>query len=79
MAVPFVPLFLPPYRPALKPLARRWRDRKDTLADVVPQTIEALSEAVGAILQGYSDAILQSLTGLAYFVRAVETARKAYV
>jgi hypothetical protein len=74
-----VPLFLPPYSPALKPIARLWRDLKDTLADVVPQTIEALSEAVGAIMQGYSDAILQSLTGFAYFVRAVETARKAYV
>jgi hypothetical protein len=34
---------------------------------------------VCAIIQGYSDAILQSLTGFAYFVQAVDTARQVYV
>jgi transposase len=74
-----VPLFLPPYSPELHPIERLWRDLKDKLAEVVAQTIEALSDAVCAIMQRYSDAILQSLTGFAYFVQAVETARQAYV
>jgi putative transposase len=74
-----VPLFLLPYSPELNPMERVWRDRKDKLADVVSQTLEELSEAVCVIMQSYSDAILQALTGFAYFVQAVETARKAYV
>jgi hypothetical protein len=60
-------------------MERVWRDRKDKLADVVSQTLEELSEAVCVIMQSYSDAILQALTGFAYFVQTVETARKAYV
>jgi hypothetical protein len=74
-----LPLFLPPYSPELHPMERVWRDLKDKLADLVSQTIEEVSDAVCAIVQGYSDAILQSLTGFAYFVQAVETARKTYV
>jgi transposase len=74
-----VPLFLPPDSPELNPIERLWRDLKDKLAEVVAQTIEELSEAVCAIMQSYSDAILQSLTGFTYFVQAVETARQAYV
>ncbi len=74
-----VPLFLPPYSPELNPLERVWRDLKDKLADRVLQTLEALSDAVCSIIQSYSDAVLQSLTGFAYFVQAVENARKVYV
>jgi transposase len=74
-----VPLFLPPYSPELNPMERLWRDLKDKLADMVAQTIEALSDAVCSIIQSYSDASLQSLTGFTYFVQAIETTRKAYV
>jgi putative transposase len=74
-----VPLFLPPYSPELNPIERLWRDLKDKLADRVSPTLDALSDAVCSIIQSYSDTILQSLTGFAYFVQAVETARKAYV
>jgi transposase len=74
-----VPLFLPPYSPELNPMERLWRDLKDKLADRVAQTIEALSDAVCSIIQSYSDASLQSLTGFTYFVQAIETTRKAYV
>jgi hypothetical protein len=58
-----VPLFLPPDSPEFNPMERRWRDLKDKLANVVSQTVEALSDAVCAIVQSYSDAILQLLTG----------------
>jgi hypothetical protein len=71
------PVFLPPYSPELNPIERLWRDLKDQLADLVTKTIEELSDAVCAIIQNYSNATLQSLTGFAYFVQAVETAQKA--
>lgn len=74
-----VPLFLPPYSPELNPIERLWRDLKDRLADHLCQTLEALSDAVCTIIQGYAEARLKSLTGFDYFVQAVETARRAYV
>jgi transposase len=69
-------VFLPPYSPELNPIERLWRDLKDKLAAGVFQPLDALSEAVGRILQSYSQAALQSLTGYAYFVQAVTTAIK---
>jgi putative transposase len=72
-----VPVFLPPYSPELNPLERLWRDLKDKLAACVAQTLDALSEAVSRLLQSYSQAALQSLTGYAYFMQAVATAVKS--
>ncbi len=71
------PVFLPPYSPELNPIERLWRDLKAQLADGVAKTLDDLSEAVGTILQRYSPATLQSLTGFAYLVQAVDTAGKS--
>jgi DDE superfamily endonuclease len=65
---------LPPYSPALNPMERLWRDLKDQLADSVAKTLDALSDTVCRLIQNYSQAALQSLTGFAYFVQAVQTA-----
>jgi transposase len=72
-----VPVFLPPYSPELNPIERLWRDLKDKLADVPAKTLAELSDAMCSIIQHYSPATLQSLTGFAYFVQAVEMAQKA--
>ena len=72
-----VPVFLPPYSPALHPMERLWRDLKDQRADRPAQTLAELSDALCAIIQHYSQAALQSLTSFPYFVHAVETAQKA--
>jgi transposase len=71
------PVFLPPYSPELNPIECLWRDLKDQLADGVAKTLDELSEAVGAIMQRYSQTMLQSLTGFPYFVQAVEAAWKS--
>ena len=72
-----VPVFLPPSSPALTPMERLWRDRKDQLADGPAKTITALSDAMGAIIPRYAPATLHSLTRFTYFVQAVETVQKA--
>jgi transposase len=72
-----VAVFLPPYSPELNPMEWLWRDLKDKLADISVQTIEALSDAVCAIIQNYAHATLHSLTSFPYFVQAVATAQKA--
>jgi transposase len=72
-----VPVFLPPYSPELNPIERLWRDLKDKLSDIPVKTIDALSEAMGTIIQHYSHATLQSLTSFTYFVHAVEAVQKA--
>jgi len=64
----------PPYSPALNPMERLWRDLKDQLATSVAKTLDALSDTVCSVMQRYSQAALQSLTGFAYFVQAVQTA-----
>ena len=71
-----VPVFLPPYSPALNPIERLWRDLKDKLADVPVKTLAELSDAMCTIIQHYSSATLQSLTNFAYFVQAVEMAQQ---
>jgi hypothetical protein len=55
-------------------MERLWRDLKDQLAASLIPPLEELSEAVGGIVQRYSQATLRSLTGFAYFVQAIETA-----
>jgi hypothetical protein len=72
-----MPVCLPPSSPALHPIARLWRDRKDKRSDIPGKTLEALSAAMGAIIQHSSHATLQSLTSFAYFVHAVEAVQKA--
>jgi transposase len=79
LTVSFVPLFLPPYSPDLHSIERLWRDCKDQLADHVYATLEALSDAVCTIIQGYSKATLQALPGFDYVVQAIDAARRAYV
>ncbi len=58
-------------------MERRWRDRKDQLADVPAKTLAALSDAMCAIIQHYAPTTLPSLTSFAYFVQAVETVQQA--
>jgi putative transposase len=72
-----VPVFLPPYCPELNPIERLWRDLKDKLADLLATTLDELSDTVCALMQNYSNATLQSLTGFTYFVQAVATVQKA--
>jgi putative transposase len=72
-----VPVFLPPYSPELNPIERLWRDLKDKLADLSAPTLDALSDAVCAIIQHYAPTTLPSLTSFAYFVQAVDTVQKA--
>ena len=73
-----VPVCRPPYRPELNPIERLWRDLKDKLADLSAQTLDALSDAVCAIIQHYAPATLHSVTSCAYFVHAVDTVQKAF-
>jgi transposase len=72
-----VPVFLPPYCPELNPMERLWRDLKDKLADRLATTLDELSDTVCALVQNYSHATLQSLTGFPSFVQAVATAQQA--
>jgi putative transposase len=72
-----VPVFLPPYCPERHPIERQWRDLKDKLAALLATTLDELSDTVCTLLQNYSNATLQSLTGFTYFVPAVTTAQKA--
>jgi hypothetical protein len=65
---------LPSSSPELNPIERLWRDLKDQLAGTVSKSLDALSDPVCRLIQHYSHAVLQSLTGFAYFVQAVNTA-----
>jgi hypothetical protein len=67
---------LPPYSPELNPIERLWRDLKDQLATTVCTSLDQLSETLCRLIQRYSHATLQSLTGFAYFTQAVETMRR---
>jgi hypothetical protein len=71
------PIFLPPSSPELHPIERLGRDLKDKLADFLATTLDELSDTVCALMQNYSNATLQSLTGFPYFVQAVATVQKA--
>ena len=64
-------VWLPPYCPELNPIARVWRDLKDALAWQQFPNVEAQLEYVGQLLQAYDAPTLQSLTGYAYLVEAI--------
>jgi putative transposase len=74
VALPYCARVSAPYSPELNPIERLWRESKDKLADCAIGTLDALSTLTGHILQSYSQAALQSLTGYAYFIEAVATA-----
>jgi transposase len=62
---------LPPYCPELNPIERVWRDLKDELAWQQFTDLEAQQVYVGDVLQAYDAPTLQSLTGYAYLVDAI--------
>ena len=64
-------VFLPPYCPELNPIERVWRDLKDDVAWQQFPTLEAQQDAVADLLQAYEALTLQSLTGYAYLVDAI--------
>ncbi len=64
-------IFLPPYSPELNPIERLWRDLKDHLAWLQFTDLADQQDFVGALLRAYTPVTIQSLTGYAYFVEAV--------
>ena len=66
-------LFFPPYAPALTPLARLWRARKDWLATSPPTTLDELSTLLMTRLTHYTPAVVRSLTGFPYLLAAAQT------
>ena len=64
-------VFLPPYCPELNPIERLWQDVKDQLALGFYETLEALQDAISAVLGGYSETMVASLCGSAYMLDAL--------
>jgi transposase len=64
-------VWLPPYCPELNPIERLWRDLKDDLAWQQFPNLEARQDYVGQLLRAYDARTLQSLTGYAYLVDAI--------
>jgi transposase len=64
-------VWLPPYCPELNPIERLWRDLKDDLAWQQFPNVEAQQDYVGQLLRAYEARTLQSLTGYAYLVDAI--------
>lgn len=64
-------LFLPPYSPELNPIERVWQHVKAPLAGSLFPTLRKLRNRVAKLLQSYTPALLQSLTGYPYFTHAV--------
>jgi transposase len=62
---------LPPYCPELNPIERLWRDLKDDLAWQQFMNLDAQQNYVGDLLRAYDAPTLQSLTGYAYLVDAI--------
>jgi hypothetical protein len=62
---------LPPYGPELNPIERLWRDLKDDLAWQQFMNLDAQQTYVGDLLRAYDAPTLQSLTGYAYLVDAI--------
>jgi transposase len=62
---------LPPYCPELNPIERLWRDLKDDLAWQQFMHLDAQQNYVGDLLRAYDAPTLQSLTGYAYLVDAI--------
>jgi transposase len=64
-------LWLPPYCPELNPIERVWRDLKDALAWQLFPDLDAQQEYVADLLQAYDAPTLQTLTGYAYLIEAI--------
>jgi transposase len=64
-------VFFPPYCPELNPIERVWRDLKDDLAWQQFTTVDAQQDDVAQLLRAYDAPTLQSLTGYAYLVGAI--------
>ena len=62
---------LPPDGPELNPMERVWRDLKDDLAWCQFTNLGAQQHKVGDLLRAYDAIALQSLTGYAYLVEAI--------
>lgn len=64
-------IWLPPDGPERNPSERVWRDVKDDLAWQPFTDLETQQDHVSQILQAYKASTLQSLTGYAYLVDAI--------
>jgi DDE superfamily endonuclease len=64
-------VWLPPYCPELNPIERVWRDLKDDMAWLQFANLEAQQDFVADLLRTYEALTLQSLTGYAYLVEAI--------
>jgi hypothetical protein len=62
---------LPPYCLELSPMEQGWRDVKDTLAWRQLPDLDAQQNEVGDLLRAYDATTLQSLTGYAYLLEAI--------
>jgi transposase len=62
---------LPPYCPELNPIEQVWRDVKDDVAWRQFTDVDAQQHEVGDLLGAYEATALQSLTGYAYLVEAI--------
>jgi transposase len=64
-------VWLPPYCPELSPIERVWRDVKDDIAWHQFTDLDAQQHEVAALLCAYKATDLQSLTGYAYLIEAI--------
>jgi transposase len=62
---------LPPYCPELSPIERVWRDVKDDVAWRQFPDLDTQQHEVGDLLRAYDATTLQSLTGYAYLLEAI--------
>ena len=67
-------IFIPPYSPELNPIERLWEDIKAEIANELYSDIKALKKRVASVLNGYSKAEIQSLTGYPYLMEAIKHA-----
>jgi DDE superfamily endonuclease len=68
-------VFLPPYGPALNPMGRVWRDRKDALAWLQFPNLAVQQDEVALLLRGYEAITRQALAGYPYLVEAIHALR----
>lgn len=62
---------LPPYCPELNPMERVWQDLRRRLRADLPAGLGALVDDVTRVVREYTPAILASLTGYPYLVKAL--------
>ncbi len=65
-------VFLPPYCPELNPIERLWRDVNDQFAWQQFSDVPSQQQAVAEAMCGYTAQTVQSLTGYAYLVDAIQ-------